>query len=158
LKKIKKLKELMPLIRQLRAEGRRIVFTNGCFDLIHTGHVRLLKFAKSKGDCLILGLNTDDSISRLKGDNRPLLDEDTRGRVLESFEDVDYLIFFSEDTPENLIREIAPDVLVKGGDYQIEEVVGRESVWESGGDVILCPPLEGKSTTGIIDDIKVRFS
>ena len=155
--KVQNLKNLLPIIERLRREGRSIVFTNGCFDLIHAGHIHLLKTAKEKGDCLIVGLNTDDSVRRNKGDKRPILEEDQRGRILVAFESVDYVVFFDEDTPEEIIRKIKPDVLVKGGDYAMDEVLGREIVWENGGEVTLCRPREGRSTSQVIEDIISRF-
>ncbi|HOE62447.1 MAG TPA: D-glycero-beta-D-manno-heptose 1-phosphate adenylyltransferase [Candidatus Sumerlaeota bacterium] len=150
--------EAIDIVRKLKAENKRIVFTNGCFDLIHVGHVRLLQEARNRGDCLIVGLNTDASIRRIKGDKRPLLDESQRGRIVAAFESVDYVLFFDEDTPEELIREIKPDVLVKGGDYTMEAVAGRQEVWDAGGEVILYTPVPGRSTSAIIENIVERFS
>ena len=158
LEKIKSREEISRIVRRERAQGRWIVFTNGCFDLIHVGHVRLLERARSKGDCLIVGLNSDASIRRIKGDNRPILDEDQRGRIMASFRAVHYVVFFEEDTPEALIRELSPDVLIKGGDYQMDEVVGREIVWDAGGEVVLCAPLQNRSTSAIIRNIIERFT
>jgi len=149
---------MLSLVETLKNKGKQLVFTNGCFDLIHLGHIRLLKKARSLGDCLIVGLNTDASIKRIKGSKRPLLDQKQRSQIVASFESVDYVTFFEEDTPEEMIRKIAPDILVKGGEYQMHEVVGRESVWNSGGKVYVIKPFKGRSTSRVIEDIKNRFS
>jgi len=152
------LDELQAISGELRKKGRTVVFTNGCFDLIHSGHVQLLSEAQRRGDCLIVGANTDDSIRRIKGEKRPLLDQGQRGRILASFEAVDYVVFFDGDTPEEIIAKIRPDILVKGGDYEIKGVVGRQTVWDSGGEVSVVKPVEARSTTAIIQDILNRFS
>ncbi|MBN1899754.1 D-glycero-beta-D-manno-heptose 1-phosphate adenylyltransferase [Candidatus Sumerlaeota bacterium] len=144
-------------MRELKNEGKRIVLTNGCFDLIHAGHTRLLSMARGMGDILIAALNTDDSIRRLKGEKRPILDQKQRGLILSSFSSVDYVIFFDEDTPEEIIREMKPDVLVKGGEYAMDEVVGRQKVWDSGGEVTIVTPHAGHSTTNLIKEILNRF-
>lgn len=156
-KKLMPGQELKQKIRDLKAEGKKVVFTNGCFDLIHIGHVRLLQMAKSKGDFLVVALNSDDSIRKIKGSKRPLLDESQRGRILAAFESVDFVTFFDEDTPLDLIREMKPDVLVKGGDYEIEEIVGRQEVWDNGGEVLLFKPVKNRSTSAIMKDIVERF-
>jgi len=158
IKKIKERRELLEIVRRERALGRRIVFTNGCFDLIHVGHIKLLEMARRLGDCLIVALNTDASIRRIKGDKRPILDESQRGHILGAFQAVDYVTFFDEDTPEALISEIRPDVLVKGGDYQMDGVVGRQIVWDDGGRVVLCPPVCHRSTSSILNEILQRFT
>ncbi len=145
-------KSLKKLIDHLKAQSRKIVFTNGCFDILHAGHVKYLQEAKSFGDVLILGLNSDDSIKRIKGEGRPINSEDDRAIVLASLESVDYVIKFDEDTPYKIIEKIAPDVLVKGGDYKDREVVGSELSKE----VILVDFVEGKSTTKIIEKIGSR--
>ena len=156
--KIKSLNELIPIVRRLKDEGKRIVFTNGCFDLIHAGHTRLLNMARSQGDCLIVALNTDDSIRKIKGEKRPLLDQGQRGYIVASFEPVNFVLYFDEETPDAVIRQIQPDVLVKGGEYNMDEVVGRQNVWDSGGKVTIVNPVEGLSTTTVIEDIVQRFS
>lgn len=156
--KIKSLKNLIPGIRELKEDGKRIVFTNGCFDLIHAGHICLLNMARSMGDILIVALNTDTSIRRLKGDKRPLLDQKQRGLIVSSFSSVDFVTFFDEDTPEEILRQIKPDVLVKGGEYAMDEVVGRQQIWDNGGHVTVITPLAGHSTTSVINDILNRFS
>jgi D-beta-D-heptose 7-phosphate kinase/D-beta-D-heptose 1-phosphate adenosyltransferase len=133
-----------------RRIGQRIVFTNGCFDLLHSGHVRLLRQAAALGDFLIVGLNSDASVRRLKGPGRPLNDEEARGEVLSALEAVDAVTIFEEDTPLELIYAILPDVLVKGGDYVPEQVVGRAEVEAAGGRLVLIPLVEGHSTTGLV--------
>ena len=133
-------------------KDKRIVFTNGCFDLLHAGHVKYLEKAKKLGDILIVGLNSDESVKRLKGENRPINSFEDRAVVLAGLEMVDYVVEFSEDTPYNLIKEIKPNVLVKGADYSGKEVVGSDLVDE----VKLIEFVEGKSTTNIIKKIKER--
>ena len=132
-----------------RQADQRIVFTNGCFDLLHPGHVSLLHQARQLGDRLVIGLNTDASIRRLKGDQRPILPGKDRAAILSALEDVDMVVFFDEDTPLALIDRLKPDILVKGADYRIEEVVGREVVEGYGGHVRLVEILQGYSTTAI---------
>jgi rfaE bifunctional protein nucleotidyltransferase chain/domain len=137
----------------LRKAGYKIVFTNGCFDIIHRGHVELLRFARSLGDVLVVGLNDDESVRRLKGKNRPINTLEDRAFVLLSIRWVDFVVPFSEDTPERIIREISPDVLVKGGDYRIEDIAGADFVLSKGGRVEIFNYLEGYSTTSIIKKI-----
>ncbi len=136
--------------------GYKIVFTNGCFDIIHRAHLELLKFAKSLGDILVVGINDDGSVGRLKGKGRPINKLEDRVYVLLSTKWVDFVVPFSEDTPENLIREIKPDVLVKGGDYSVDEMVGADFVLSYGGKVEIFPYLEGYSTSKIIETIQNR--
>ncbi len=130
-----------------RSEGKRVVLTNGCFDLMHPGHVHLLNKAKSEGDHLIVALNSDPSVRRLKGDARPIQDAVSRALMIASVKDVDLITFFEEDTPAEVIKAIRPDILVKGTDYTAEQVVGAEFVHSYGGRVSLIPLLEGYSTT-----------
>ena len=137
-------------VRRRRDAGQAVVFTNGCFDLLHPGHVRLLKQAAALGDFLVVGLNADASVKRLKGPTRPINDEAARAEVLGALECVDAVTIFDEETPEALIAALVPDVLVKGGDYRPDEVVGRELVEAAGGRVVIIPLLEGCSTTGIV--------
>ncbi len=137
-----------------RREGKRVVFTNGCFDLLHTGHVRLLHAAAAQGERLIVGINSDDSVRQLKGVSRPVLPEKERAALLTAIGCVDMVVIFSEDTPLALIEAFKPDVLVKGGDYSLETVVGRDEVEQYGGKVCLVPLKEGVSTTGIINAVK----
>ncbi len=144
------------LKRQLsvwRFLGKRIVFTNGCFDIIHLGHIDYLSKAKDLGDILIVGLNTDDSVKRIKGDTRPITDEKSRAMILSSLRFVDAVAFFNEDTPHNLIKEVQPDILIKGSDYKADEIVGSDIVQKKGGKVITIEYLEGYSTTSILDKI-----
>lgn len=139
---------------ELRREGKRVVFTNGCFDLLHAGHVRYLREASSLGDVLVVALNSDDSVRALKGEGRPILNQGERGEVLSALEAVDYVTVFEEETPQKLIASLLPDVLVKGGDWAIEAIVGREEVEAAGGMVLSLPYLEGASTSEIVKRIK----
>ncbi|MDD3124307.1 MAG: D-glycero-beta-D-manno-heptose 1-phosphate adenylyltransferase [Candidatus Kapabacteria bacterium] len=139
---------------EARKDSRRIVFTNGCFDIIHAGHVKYLAEAKKLGDVLFLGLNSDQSVRRLKGDSRPINSETDRASVLSALRFIDYVVVFGEDTPENIIRTIRPDVLVKGGDYKIENIVGADFVKSEGGEVVTIDFVDGKSTTKIIEKMK----
>lgn len=123
---IRNLEELQKLVSSLRKEGKRIVFTNGCFDILHAGHVDYLEKAKSLGDFLIVGMNSDSSIKKIKGNKRPIVPEDLRARVLEGLKAVDCVFVFEEETPLNVIKTVKPDVLVKGADWEIEKIVGRE--------------------------------
>ncbi|GAG08915.1 unnamed protein product [marine sediment metagenome] len=145
--------ELINYRETARKEGKKVVFTNGCFDIIHRGHIELLERSKKLGDVLIIGLNTDASVKKLKGEERPLVNQDDRAYIIASLKCVDAVCLFDEDTPAELIEKIKPDILVKGGDYKIEEVVGRETVWDSGGEVITIPLIEGKSTRVFIERI-----
>jgi len=144
-------------LERARAEGRKVVFTNGCFDLLHSGHIRVLERARAEGDLLVLGLNSDDSVRRLKGDKRPILPLEERAAILSALECVDRVIPFEEDTPLELIKRIKPDVLVKGGDWTPEQIVGRDEVEAAGGRVAVIPLVEGKATTSVIETIKERF-
>ncbi len=137
-------------VRRRREAGQTIVFSNGCFDLLHPGHVRLLKQAAALGDFLVVGLNSDASIQRLKGPTRPINDQDARAEVLGALECINAVIIFDDDTPLSLIESLAPDVLVKGGDYRPEEVVGREEVESAGGRLVILPLVEGHSTTQMV--------
>ncbi|HJM47719.1 MAG TPA: D-glycero-beta-D-manno-heptose 1-phosphate adenylyltransferase [Candidatus Marinimicrobia bacterium] len=141
-------------VRYWKELRKKIVFTNGCFDILHAGHVHLLTEAKSLGDRLLIGLNSDQSIQNLKGLDRPLNPVEARASVLESLSIVDGVTIFQEDTPRNLIKKIIPHVLVKGGDYSIENVVGADTVREAGGEVALIPILKGYSTSDLITRIK----
>ena len=151
--KICDLKNLSNKVKAWRASKQKIVFTNGCFDLLHAGHVTYLEAAKKTGDKLILGLNTDRSVSALKGPTRPVIHENDRARVLAALEAVDAVILFDEDTPLNLIDELRPDVIVKGDDYTEDQVVGGKEVKSWGGSVKLIPLVQGRSTTGILEKI-----
>lgn len=148
---------LSSILDPLRAAGKKIVFTNGCFDLLHAGHVKYLQQARALGDLLVLGLNSDASIRRLKGEKRPLLEETERAQILAALDCIDFLTIFSEDTPLELLQVVRPDILVKGGDYQKDEVVGKELVESYGGRVELIQFVDGKSTTSIIDKVLSRY-
>jgi len=143
------LAELRAEVRRRQRAGQKVVFTNGCFDILHVGHARLLRQAAALGDYLVVGLNSDSSVRRLKGEARPINGEDARAELLGSLECVDAVTIFGEDTPLELIRAILPNVLVKGGDYAPEEVVGRDVVEAAGGEMVLIPLVEGQSTTGL---------
>ncbi len=148
--KIITLERALELFTPAFRKKNSLVFTNGCFDLLHRGHVYLLARARELGDHLVVGLNSDLSVTRLKGEGRPVNDEQSRAVVLAALGMVDHIILFEEDTPLNLIKIIRPDILVKGGDYRIEEVVGHEVVPQWGGIVRTIPVVEGYSTTAII--------
>jgi D-beta-D-heptose 7-phosphate kinase/D-beta-D-heptose 1-phosphate adenosyltransferase len=148
---------LARVVHQHRHEGKRIVFTNGCFDLLHVGHMRYLQQARSLGDCLVVALNDDASVRRLKGMQRPLIPQDERASVLAALACVDYVTIFSADTPLELIQQVRPDILVKGGDYTPATVVGREEVERYGGMVAIVPYVDGVSTTHIIDSVLKRY-
>ena len=142
-------------VQDLQGQGKLAVFTNGCFDLLHVGHVRYLEAARSLGDGLIVGVNTDASVKRLgKGPGRPLNPEGDRARVLAALACVDRVVLFAEDTPLALITLLTPDILVKGGDYQLDEIVGREVVLARGGRVVALPFVPGYSTTGLIERLR----
>ena len=145
--------ELARLLNEARAAGRRVVFTNGVFDLIHPGHVRFLKEARTLGDLLVVALNSDDSVRRIKGDRRPILPLVERSKILASFECVDYVTHFDEDTPDAIIRMLRPHVLVKGGDYALDDIVGRDFVESQGGEVRALKFADGFSTTAVIERI-----
>lgn len=137
-----------------KRHGQKIVFTNGCFDVLHFGHVHYLLQAKKLGDILVIGLNSDDSVRRLKGPTRPINGENERALVLAALVCVDYVTLFEEDTPEELIKVVRPDVLVKGGDYTLDNIVGAEFVTQNGGIVTTIPFVEGFSSTRIIEKLK----
>jgi len=157
-KKIKLVEDLRPLLAILRSSGKRIVFTNGCFDLIHTGHTRYLAKARSCGDLLIVAVNSDSSVRGIKGDKRPINSEADRMETLAALESVDFVVLFSEPDPHRVISELQPDVLVKGGDWPIEKIIGRDVVEARGGKVISAGYIEGASTTEIIEKIVKRYS
>jgi D-beta-D-heptose 7-phosphate kinase/D-beta-D-heptose 1-phosphate adenosyltransferase len=148
------LKKVCALAESLRREGKRIVFTNGCFDILHAGHVRYLKKAKNLGDVLIVGLNSDSSVRKIKGKDRPINNQKDRAEVLSALESVDYVVIFAEETPEKLIKMVMPDVLVKGSDWKGKKIAGGDIVKKNGGRVVLIPLLKGRSTTKVIQKIK----
>jgi rfaE bifunctional protein nucleotidyltransferase chain/domain len=157
LSKIKTISELRPLLDILRAAGTKIVFTNGCFDLIHTGHTRYLAKARSFGGILIVAVNSDASVRRIKDEKRPINPQDERAETLAALESVDFVTIFDEPDPHTIIFELQPDVLVKGGDWPVEKIVGRDIVEARGGRVISVPYIEGASTTGIIEKIVKKY-
>ncbi len=140
-------------VRSWQAAGKKVVFTNGCFDILHAGHVQYLAAARKLGERLIIGLNSDSSVQRLKGPDRPLCSESDRAMVLSALESVDAVTIFDEDTPQSLIEEVLPDILVKGSDWDISQIAGAEAVLRNGGNVLTVPLLEGRSTTGIVEKI-----
>ena len=152
--KIKDLKSAKDQVSKWKAQNQKIVFTNGCFDLLHLGHVDYLEQARSLGDKLVLGLNSDDSVSRFKGSERPIQNQNSRARVLAAMQFVDLVVFFNEDTPLNLITEIQPDILVKGSDYLAENIVGADVVKRNGGVVKTIDLVAGYSTSKIVEKIK----
>ena len=152
--KIFSLENLKLQVKNWKATGQKVVFTNGCFDIVHQGHIEVLARTADLGNKLIIGLNSDSSIQKLKGKNRPIIDEQSRAILLASFSFVDAVVLFSEDTPINLISTLLPDVLAKGGDYEIETIVGHEIVQKNGGQGILVPFVDGFSSTTIIEKIK----
>lgn len=145
---------LSQILDDLRKDGNTIVFTNGCFDIIHAGHVYYLAEAAKHGDCLVIGLNSDSSVKKLKGDSRPVNNEEDRAMVLSALRFVDYVTVFDEETPYELIKLLKPDVLVKGGDYTFDTIVGADIVTANGGKVITIPILTGRSTTNTIEKLK----
>lgn len=151
--KIKNRPALKKIVNRLHRQGKKVVFTNGCYDILHIGHVQLFRKSRSLGDALIVGINSDSSIRRLKGPGRPLVGQDDRARVLEALEPVDYVAVFGEDTPYELISEIKPDILVKGSDYRMNEIVGRGIVKR----VVRFPLVKGRSTSGLIEKIVRRY-
>ncbi len=155
--KIKTLAEIARIVEEARRRRQRIVFTNGCFDLLHIGHIKYLQFSKAQGDILILGVNTDESVRRLKGPSRPILDQTHRGQILSAIEWIDHIIFFDEDTPMELLKVVRPDVLVKGAQYSRDQVVGADFVESYGGEIRLAPMVEGISTTDIVDKIRELY-
>jgi rfaE bifunctional protein nucleotidyltransferase chain/domain len=152
--KIVSLDSLSSKLEQWKSENKKIVFTNGCFDLLHAGHIAYLTDAAALGDILVLGLNSDDSVQRLKGSERPINNETTRSTVLAGMFFIDAIVFFNEDTPLELIKTVLPDVLVKGGDYEIKNIVGATETIAAGGEVKVLTFLPGYSSTAIIEKIR----
>ncbi len=152
--KVVSLDQALKNLKAWREKNKKIVFTNGCFDIVHPGHIDYLSQARDLGDILVLGLNTDQSVRRLnKGSNRPINDERTRAYVLAGLACVDLIVFFDEETPYNLIKLLQPNVLVKGNDYEVEKIIGFDILKENGGEVITIPFLEGYSTSRLIKKI-----
>ena len=146
--------ELLRVRAELRAAGRTLVFTNGCFDILHVGHVRYLAGARRLGGALLVAVNSDRSVRALKGAGRPVMNEAERAEMLAALSSVDFVTVFDEESPRRLISEVLPDVLVKGGDYGVDEIHGREEVEAAGGRVLALPFIEGVSTTDIIERIR----
>ncbi len=151
--KIIKFEKSEESINKIR-KNKKVVFTNGCFDILHIGHARYLKEAKDCGDILIVGLNSDQSVKKLKGNSRPIISENDRAEMLSHLEAVDFVIIFDEETPLNLIKKIKPDVLVKGGDWKINQIVGSDIVLKNGGEVKSLSFIDGISTSKIIEKIQ----
>ncbi|MDZ4071306.1 MAG: D-glycero-beta-D-manno-heptose 1-phosphate adenylyltransferase [Sediminibacterium sp.] len=156
--KIMTLPQLMARVAAWRITGKKIAFTNGCFDILHEGHIFSLNAAASEADYLIVGVNSDNSVKKIKGPDRPVNNEHSRSLILASLAVTDAIIVFDEDTPYTLITTLLPDALVKGGDYTIEQIVGSKEVIANGGRVVINPIVEGFSTTGIIQHIKQSYS
>ena len=154
---IKTREEIKNIRTQLKSEGKKVVFTNGVFDLIHSGHVDYLVKAKEMGDVLILALNSDSSVKRIKGNKRPILEQNERAFIVSNLKPVDYVTFFEEDTPAEIISDLIPDVLVKGADWAIDKIVGREVVEANGGEVKNIKFINDQSTSNIINIIKERY-
>lgn len=154
LSKILSQEKLIAYLKQKKSEGKKIVFTNGCFDVFHYGHLQLLSEAKKFGNILIIGLNSDSSVRQLKGEKRPINNETHRAALLAALEIVDVVVIFDEDTPENLIHQIAPDVLVKGGDYAVEQIAGAAFVLQKGGEVKIVPLVKDLSSSKILSLLK----
>jgi rfaE bifunctional protein nucleotidyltransferase chain/domain len=153
MEKILTWKELKREVERHRGEGKKIAFTNGCFDILHVGHIRYLREARQTADLLILALNSDASVRTLKGEKRPLVPQTERAEVVASLMSVDYVTLFDEATPLRLIEYLRPDILVKGGDWQEDQIVGRDAVRSWGGRVVICTMTEGASTTNIVEKI-----
>lgn len=152
-KKIKNIFQLKKIVNTLKSQNKKIIFTNGCFDILHIGHIRYLKAAKKLGDILIVGLNSDKSVKKIKGKKRPIFSQNIRKEMLSSLEFVDYIIIFDELTPIKLIKEIKPTLQVKGGDYDIDKIPEKSAVEEGGGKVVIVPYIKGYSTSEIIKKI-----
>lgn len=153
LRKIKNRKELKRIVEDLKKQGKIVVFTNGCFEILHPGHIEILERAKSLGDVLIVGINSDNSVKEIKGERKLILDEKSRLRIISSLEMVDYVVLFDEKTPENLISELKPDIHVKGGDYNINNLPEAKIVQSYGGKIFIFPLVKEFSTTKIIEKI-----
>lgn len=147
-------KTLQEKLYILRNEGKKIAFTNGCFDILHVGHVRYLREAKKTADVLVLALNSDSSVQSIKGEKRPLIPEEERAEILAGLEFIDFITVFPELTPLELINYLKPDIIIKGGDWTEDKIVGRDEIKKWGGRVVIIPEVEGKSTTNIVDKIK----
>ena len=152
-KKIKNINAIKSIVARLRARRKKVVFTNGCFDLLHVGHIRYLRKARSLGDALVVGLNTDRSVRHIKGEKRPIVPQGERAEVLAALEFVDYVVLFDEPDPFSLIEKIKPTILVKGADWPKDKIIGRDVVEKAGGRVVRIPLVPGASSTGVIERI-----
>jgi rfaE bifunctional protein nucleotidyltransferase chain/domain len=155
--KIASIEQVAEHTNQLQQSGKKVVFTNGCFDILHPGHIDLLYRAKHLGDALVVAINSDSSVRRLKGNARPILNQNERAELLSGLEMVDSVCFFDEDTPLRAILQIRPNILVKGADWGPDAIVGRAEVESWGGQVVALPLVEGKSTTGIVERVLARY-
>lgn len=152
-KKIKNIKAIKSIVARLRGRRKKVVFTNGCFDILHVGHIHYLRKAKKLGDILVVGLNTDRSVRQIKGEKRPIVPQKDRAEVLAALEFVDYIVLFEEPDPFSLIEKVKPTILVKGADWPKDKIVGRDVVEKAGGRVIRIPLVPGASSTGVIERI-----
>jgi D-beta-D-heptose 7-phosphate kinase/D-beta-D-heptose 1-phosphate adenosyltransferase len=153
-KKIQRLNDLLKIRSKLKRAGKKVIFTNGCFDLLHGGHIHLFREAKKYGDVLVVAVNDDVSVKKIKGASRPIFPLEERLEVLEAVGDIDYLVSFSEETPQKIIASLLPDILVKGGDWKRKQVVGKQEVEEAGGKVVIVRYKKGYSTSSLIKKIK----
>jgi len=158
MKCLKSLEEIKSIRSTLKADNKKVAFTNGCFDLIHAGHIDYLNKAKALGDVLIVGLNSDYSVKRIKGEKRPIINEDERAEIISNIKPVDYVVLFDEDTPAELIKELVPDLLIKGADWKVDKIVGAETVLANGGEVKTIEFINDQSTSKIVDLITSRYS
>ena len=156
--KIISLDEVIEQRARFRESKKRLVFTNGCFDILHVGHVRYLNYARTFGDALVVAVNSDRSVRQIKGDPRPIVPETERAEIVAALASVDYVLIFDDPTPQKVIDAIVPDVLVKGSDWDLSEVVGRDTVEKAGGTVLTVPLVEGSSTSGLIRKVLDRFT
>jgi D-beta-D-heptose 7-phosphate kinase/D-beta-D-heptose 1-phosphate adenosyltransferase len=152
-KKIKNIKAIKNIVARLRARRKKVVFTNGCFDILHVGHIRYLRKARSLGDILVVGLNTDRSVKEIKGEKRPIVPQEERAEVLAALEFVEYVVFFDEPDPFALIEKVKPSILVKGADWPNDKIIGGDVVEKAGGRVVRIPLVPGASSTGVIEKI-----
>lgn len=157
-KKIKSLNQLAKIIQKLKSKKKKVVFTNGCFDILHFGHISYLAQAKKKGNILVVGLNSDSSVKKLKGKNRPIFTQIARAQVLAALESVDFVTIFNQLTPLKVIKRLKPDILVKGRDWPIDQIVGKDFVELYGGQVITIPFIKGYSTRSTVQTIIKKFS
>ena len=152
-KKIKNINAIKSIVARLKTRRKKVVFTNGCFDILHVGHIRYLRKARSLGDILVVGLNTDRSVRQIKGEKRPIVPQDERAEVLAALEFVDYVVLFDEPDPFALIEKVRPTILVKGADWPKDKIIGRDVVEKAGGRVVRIPLVPGASSTGVIEKI-----